>query len=177
MDPEVFGSTKQEWWMDEALSVQEICGRLDRTGAKVKVLVFDCCRDRAKDDLVINRHLPKHAKAVTGGGVKTTIAEINSSELATNTLVIQSAGEGAESIAADPSSTQLSVFTEQFVDLMRKPGLDHNEFTERLTKQVRTAVNERKDSDLVQIVNTTKTIEHPYARQRLKPCVSMRLCH
>ena len=111
--------TRANWRVsDEAYSAQELLDKLEGSGAKVKMVVFDACRD---NPLRVSRSLARGLARMEGEG----------------TLVVFATGAG--NTAGDSG-----VFSREFVRGLRIPGIAADEAMKRVARAVNKATEGRQ---------------------------------
>lgn len=133
---------------DEAVSDMRISVMITESGCKFKIIVTDACRNRPGDRLAV-----ENIKAF-GAAPKMTFVAMQKSDLARNTYVMHSSGEGCFSYAGQGSDS-LSVFTKQLVPLIKEPGLELQKLGKKLQKLVRES-SAANDGDKMIIEKTDK---------------------
>jgi hypothetical protein len=130
--------TTSEDFRDFAMPVVHIQTQLAQSGAKIKVLILDGCRDRSPSPLECVAH--RDVKSTLFGGspsaAKMSLVQVNQSEFGENTYIMQSCGEATKSYGG--TSSELSVMTKHLVPLIKnKPGLSWPDLHTKLSNSVK----------------------------------------
>ena len=110
----------------DSVAVSTLSNYLNSENAKI--VIIDACRSNPQLTALVNQNRK-------GPGTKATLASINSSDLGANTYTIYASSEGTPSLDGDPGGN--SVMTHHLLPLIKKPGLELDQLTKRLSAQVR----------------------------------------